>query len=205
MAACPAISTSRGGTLLAFAAVIGSLVILSYANRTAHWKTRLGIAVMFLVIVAGSAYLGWKPLVKRMENIFVDNLGSRTEIYANARKIAADYKTFGTGPGTFASVYYLYRDTGRQITHAYAHNDWLETRITFGRVGCSMIVAMLAIMLTLWLGRGGIPVYWVFTVLVGLGLSTCLLHSILDFPFQVQSLMHLFLTLGCFFMCAGRK
>lgn len=205
MAACPSISLSRGGTLLAFAAVIGSLVILSFANRKAKWQTRAGIALMFLMMVAGSAYLAWEPLVKRMETIFVDNLGTRTEIYINAHKIADDFPVYGTGPGTFASVYYLYRENSRQITHAYAHNDWLETRVTFGRTGCTMIVAMLAILLTLWLGRGGVSVYWVFTALLGLGLSTCLLHSILDFPFQIHSLMHLFLTLGCIFACASRR
>lgn len=205
MAACPAISSSRGGTLLAFAAAIVSMIILSFANRKAKWQTRLGIAAMFLFIVAGSAYLAWKPLVKRMETIFVDNLGNRTEIYVNARKIAADFPTYGTGPGTFASVYSLYRDNTKQFPHAYAHNDWLETRVTFGRVGCTMIVAMLVIWLTLGLGRGSTVVYWAFTALVGVGLSTCLLHSILDFPFQVHSLQHLFLTLGCLFACAGRK
>src|SRR5262249_38928741 len=53
------------------------------------------------------------------------------EMYARARPMAADYPLFGTGPGSFVTVFQLYRRSYETYWPAQLHNDWLETRITF--------------------------------------------------------------------------
>src|SRR2546426_9391024 len=48
-------------------------------------------------------------------------------IFDTARKIAADYPVFGTGPGTLEAVFQLYRTSTEEYWPAQLHNDWLET------------------------------------------------------------------------------
>ena len=109
------------------------------------------------------------------------------------RRIAADYPWFGSGPGTFSSMYQVYRQS-RRTTRWYAHNDWLETRITFGRIGAFLVSCALALALFRPLLHGGPRVPAVFLGLVWAGLGGCLVHARFDYPFQVHSILFIFLV-----------
>ena len=65
-------------------------------------------------------------------------------MYDLARPMAADYPLFGTGPGTFETVFQLYRPRPETYWPAQLHNDWLETRITFGWLGSGLIALAFA-------------------------------------------------------------
>jgi hypothetical protein len=90
----------------------------------------------------------------------------------------------------------LYREPGQEWA-AYLHDDWLETRITFGWVGFGMILAIMAAILARWWVGAGIPVPWDFVSLIILAFSGALLHAKFDLPFQIHSIVLLFL-----FFCA---
>jgi O-antigen ligase len=119
----------------------------------------------------------------------------REQMYENARPMAADYPLFGTGPGTFESVFQLYRKTTDTYWPAQLHNDWLETRITFGWVGSGLIALSLIAVVLRWFARGGIHGGRRFIILIWLALAGCLVHARYDFPFQVHSIVFLFLVL----------
>jgi len=120
---------------------------------------------------------------------------SREQMYDSARPMAADYPVFGTGPGTFETVFQLYRISTDTYWPAQLHNDWLETRITFGWIGSALIgLAFLAVALR-WFARGGIHGGRRFVVLIWLALAGCLVHARFDFPFQIHSIVFLFLIL----------
>jgi len=124
-----------------------------------------------------------------------DRMSGRKEIYENARRMANDYVWWGSGPGTFTSLYQFYQQPG-QVWAAYAHQDWLETRITFGRVGLSLIgAALLILFIRSWIGRG-LPVFPVLLAFWWLALGGCLVHAVFDFPFQVYSIVFLFTSLS---------
>jgi hypothetical protein len=195
MSACPIISTSRGGALLAVAMILASMGLLLWTARRESLGFRVATCSLFAVILGFSAFLGLKQLVPRMQTIFTDQMSQRTEIYHNAVPIARDFPVFGTGPGSFATIYQLYRADVTQEWAAYVHDDWLETRITFGWVGFSMIFAMLLIVAARALVGGGFETRWEFLALLWLSICGCLLHGKFDFPFQIYSVMSLFLTL----------
>ena len=88
---------------------------------------------------------------------------------------------------------------------AYAHNDWLETRITFGWAGFAPILAMLLIVFLRWFGPGGIPTHWLFVSMIWLALAGCLLHARFDFPFQICSILALFLLLCAALFCLSKR
>jgi O-antigen ligase len=111
--------------------------------------------------------------------------------------MAEDYPIFGTGPGTFERLFQFYRPTIYDYWPAQVHNDWLESLITFGRAGTALIVLAFVLVLLRWFVPGGIHGGRRFVTLVWMGMAGCLVHARFDFPFQIYSLLFLFLI-----MCA---
>lgn len=201
MGAAPVISTSRGGALVALVAALASVVILIVANRGRHWLGQLGIVTLFVAMVGLGLNLGWKELGPRFRTMFTDNLSNRTEIYTNTVQIAKDYPLYGTGAGSFGAIYQLYRSGPGQLRHAYVHNDWLETRATLGWVGLALLVSALALTGFRAVGRSGIAVEGTFLALLWVGLAGCLAHARFDFPFQIYSVLHLFVLQASLLSC----
>jgi hypothetical protein len=206
MAACPIISTARGGAIVDSASILATLALLLWATRREGIWFKLGAAALFAIILALAAILGLKDLAPSFQTIFTDQMSRRVEIYENALPIAHDFPVLGTGPGTFGSIYQLYRRTAAQSWAAYVHDDWLETRITFGWLGFSIILLMLCLALTRWFYGGGFPVPREFTMMVWVAIGGCLLHAKFDFPFQVYSILFQFLLLSVVLFCvSGQK
>lgn len=204
MAAAPIFSISRGGAFVALANLIVSAVIIFFAARREGAFIRTGMLSLFIVIFSFSGYLGWKNLQDRIENIFVDNMSNRPEIYDNALPIAREFSLVGTGPGTFAPIYFLYKEPG-QTWAAYLHDDFLETRITFGWIGLSVILFMVFTTATRWFWRGAIESPWEFPAFIWLAMAGCFLHAKYDFPFQIYSIHFVFLLLCSIAFCLSRK
>jgi O-antigen ligase len=122
-----------------------------------------------------------------------------------ARPMAADYPWFGTGPGTFETVFQLYRPSLDTYWPAQLHNDWLETRITFGLLGSGLIWAALGIVLVRWFFPGGIHGGRRFMLLAWLAMAGCLLHARFDLPFQIPSIVSLFLVLCAILSVLSRR
>jgi O-antigen ligase len=144
-----------------------------------------------IAVVSGS-YLSSDLLRERFKERGVSDLSGREEIYRNAKLMAKDYPTLGVGPGAFSSVYHMYRQEVGDEWHGFLHDDWLETRITFGWLGLGLIVINLLVFLA-WVGSPGRPtVFYAFQLCVLLGLLGALVHAKFDFPFQTYSILFTF-------------
>ena len=204
MAACPIISTSRGGALVTVGIVVlaAFFLLATHFLLTAHQqqdrRTRTVTLACLLLFFAGALALGfalgWKTLKPRMAKIN-ESFTSREQMYDLARPMAADYPLFGTGPGTFEYVFQLYRVSTGTYWPAQLHNDWLETRITFGWLGSGLIALALLAAVLRWFARGGIHGGRRLIILIWLALAGCLVHARFDFPFQIHSIVFLFLVL----------
>jgi hypothetical protein len=204
MAACPIISTTRGGAVSSVAGILIMMGLLLWSTRKESFVFRAGACSLFLVIVLFSALLGFKQLAVRFKTVFTDQMSNRIEIYENAVKMTHDFPVFGTGAGTFGSLYQLYRAAPDQDWAAYVHDDWLETRITFGWIGFSMILLMLGLVLARWFLGPGIGSGAEFVATLWLAMAGCLLHAKFDFPFQVYSILFLFLLLSAILFSVAR-
>lgn len=128
-----------------------------------------------------------------------DRLSGRNEVYENARKMLAHYPFWGSGPGSFSTLYSMYMQPG-QTWAAYLHNDWLETRITFGAVGLGILLLALGVLFVRsWFGRG-LSAMRVIVALWWTSLAGCLIHARFDFPFQIYSVIFLFVLLAAALM-----
>jgi hypothetical protein len=201
MAGCPILSSARGaamvdaGMLLAAALFLLTTLFICDEERCRHEKacSTVWIVLFFAGALALGFGLGWKQLRARM-NDFATGMRDREQLYERARLIARDYPVFGTGPGTFEPVFQLYRISPEAYWPAQLHNDWLETRITFGWTGGVVIALSLCAILLRWFSPCGIHAGRQFVFLIWLSLAGCLFQARWDFPLQVYSILFLFLT-----------
>jgi hypothetical protein len=205
MASCPIISISRGGALVAAGLLATAasvfLAVEFIASRNSNSKMfpkNFGGVIFFLAVVIGlGGYFGWMKLSPRLDEIS-DGFSGREAIFTDARPMAADYPVFGTGPGTFATVFQLYRISNLTYWPEQLHNDWLETQITFGGVGLVLMLAALACVAV-----AGFFAPKKFAALAGLALAGCLVHARYDFPLQIHSILFLFLTICAMLLALG--
>jgi O-antigen ligase len=131
-------------------------------------------------------------------------LNSREHLYERARLITRDYPLFGTGPGSFQTVYGLYRTAPDDEWPAQLHNDWLETQLTFGLLGTTLIVLAFAVVLLRWFSPGGSRIDQRLVFSLWLVLAACLVQARWDFPLQIGSIGFLF-TFWCAVLFSGSR
>jgi O-antigen ligase len=196
MAACPIISASRVGAVVAVINLAVAAAVLWSAQRKEDRKTRAGIVAAVALVLGVSALAGWDTLGPRFENgEFEAGLAGRNSIYDMARPMADDCPLFGTGPGTFEPLFQLYRPDPEEYWPAQLHNDWLETLITFGGLGSVLIALAFCIVLAYWFVARGIHASLHLAALFWAALAGCLFYARYDFPFQIYSIVFLFLVL----------
>jgi O-antigen ligase len=204
MAACPIMSLSRAGALVTIGMIFLAAVILLAAWRRRHASVKFGVVLFFALTFALGAYFGWDAFSERMKH-FEEGLELRERMYETGRAMARDFPVFGIGPGTFDPVFQLYRSSTDEYWPAQLHNDWLETRITFGWGGSALIGAALLLVIFRWSLPGGVEVRWPVPALFWLSLAGCLVHARFDFPLQIYSLQLLFLLVCAVLLCLSRK
>lgn len=202
MAACPIITLSRGGALVALGNMVIATAILVFAMRRGHALTRFGVVLFFAAATATGLWFGWDKLSGRMEEVG-EGFRGREAMYQTARRIAEDFPLFGTGPGTFEPVFQFYRTSLDEYWPAQLHNDWLETRITFGWAGCALIATAFALVIARWSSGHGIRTGWRFVSLLWLALGGCLIHALYDFPLQIYSILLFFLLICAVLFSVG--
>ena len=211
MAACPIISTSRGGAFVAGAIAIVAAFVLAISafliqTRDHQYPTSVALSrltLFFSAMLLLGVSLGWRALAPRLAQLD-DGIATRQSLYDAACSIADDYPLFGTGPGTFETVSYLYPRPD-VYWPPQLHNDWLETRITFGWIGSALIAFAFLLVIACWFRPGGIHGGHRFIVLAWLSLAGCLTHARYDFPFQIYSILFLFLILCAILSTLSRR
>lgn len=215
MAACPFIASSRGSALTAATMIILAVAYLAFSSlpgferrpsESQHGGKTISLLTLFFSVALGLGwYFGWDTLAPRMEQLG-EGFDGREAMYAAARPMAADYPWLGTGPGTFATAFQFYRFSNATYWPEQLHNDWLETRITFGWIGMALALAALACVFLRRLVPGQIRAGRRFIFLGWLALIGCLVQAIFDFPLQIHSILLLFLVISAIlFNVSGRR
>jgi O-antigen ligase len=197
MAVAVIFSKSRSGLFLllfAFILFLGMIVLFFRRSKDQKRLTRNFVAGVFIVIIFVSLYIGIDATIERFA---LDKLlrEGRPTYWANTVELFTDYPLFGTGLGTFPSLY-PDRESGETLIRLYhAHNDYLEYFEELGIVGMVLLLGGILYVLVksfiVWKGRRHPEVK-------GLGLGgiiavTCMLiHSLTDFNLHIPANMLLF-------------
>ena len=206
IAACPIFSLSRAGALVAVVGLLFAAVILMREFWDAPFAVKIGLPLLLAATIGLGGLMGWEKLFPRLATSESEFIRLRVSIWRTGWHMAKDFPVFGTGPGTFDPVFQLYRTSPDQYWPAQAHNDWLETLITFGWVGSCLVLLPLAVVLGRWFFPfGGIAAHHIFVRFLWLALGGCLVHAAVDFPMQIYSILFLFLLLCSVLFCLSRE
>ncbi len=191
-------SRSRSGLavlgLIAF--LFLGLSLFSY-SRTGYRRPWIGksIQATILVVTALAVYLGIGSTIQRFsrDDVLRD---ARRVYWANTADIVRDFPLFGTGLGTFASVYGAYEDRGgpeKQLVHA--HNDYLEYLSEAGLLGGVILLGGFLYLASraflAWRARRDVQARGL--ALGGLvSLAAMGVHAFTDFNLHIPALMVLF-------------
>lgn len=177
---------SRAGTILSFVALFLAVMlqVSGYLRGRLNWIVAGGAAVVLAAVLLELLAGG---VAMRISGLgLVDQ--SRLSVYDSALTIITDQPLLGTGLGTFADVFPIYRnpEVGAVGVWAMAHNTPLELASELG-------VPLTAVIIGLWVAglvrlvragvttrRGNVFVIAAF----GTGLLGCL-HSLVDFSPQI--------------------
>lgn len=202
-ATAPFVSLSRGGALVATALLLACGTVLLFSPPEVSAARRMQFRREHCLLLAGLAaaplaglLLGGNQLLSRLGE-FRTGWEIREGLNQMAAPMAQDYPLFGIGPGTFATVFQLYRPSPESPWPAQLHNDWLETRISFGWLGGGLLAALLVTAIL-----GHVRAAWSgsdpMARLTLLALAGLLAHARWDFPFQIYSLLFLFILVCAF-------
>lgn len=139
MALAVALSRSRSGVFVVVLSFIAFFELsVLYFGRATFPRIKRIIQATFLLITVFSLYVGIGATLERFltEKIFQ---GGRAQYWGNVTAIAGDFPLFGTGLGTFASVYPAYAQTETYGLLLHAHNDYLEYLSELGLVGALLL------------------------------------------------------------------
>jgi len=191
-------SKSRSGVfLLVFAFILFFGLAGLYSGRVTHrQKWTMGfLKGTFLAIMFISLYVGINATLQRfaLDRLLAEG---RPTVWANTMGINADYPVFGSGLGTFASLYPAYEETWKQTSFfSHAHNDYLEYLAELGVLGmillCGVILFLLVRSFLVWRERRhpevkGLALGGMIAVVL------MLIHSIGDFNLHIPANMLLF-------------
>jgi O-antigen ligase len=190
-----ALNGSLAGYGLALPVIAGSLLILLPPGS----RLRLWVVVLAGLLVLGSVTaLETTPIGgDKLGEEATGSVDSRKELLATTSRAASDYMPFGSGLGSFQSVYRLY-EKPEQVTAVYvvhAHNDFAEIVLELGFAGIVLILLFLA-----W-WAGAVWRAWrtaesgPFGRAAAIASAAILVHSLVDFPLRTAAIA------ACFAMC----
>lgn len=168
-----------GGELLAVAAVVGLRNLVSLKTLVAA-----GVRIAVLAGIA-AAVAGWQGLQSRLETQSAEAL--RVDAVRASTHMVREHPWFGTGLGTWPTVYPAYAglDTGLLVNQA--HNDWAQ----WAAEGGLPFLLLLAVFALLCCKKAVPSIY-------GLGAVAFLLHGLVDYPMQQRPVLA-----AWFFVIAG--
>jgi len=188
---------SRSGALL-LVLIFLIFFFLSFVRAGRNKDLRKGlrslIVLVFIIILFISLYVGMEATWERLSP---DRLlqESRPGIWKNSLELYSRFPLFGTGLGTFASLYPHMEGDGRLAKISHAHNDYLEYLTETGFFGFALL--FLGIFWIYWecIKRGLRKRHPVMQSLGSGGLvavMAILAHGMTDFNLHIPANMMLF-------------
>lgn len=169
-------------------------ILVPQRSRARLWI--LGFALLFLI--ASTAALETAPIgAGRLGEHAASAVQSRAELLSTTSRAASDFMPFGSGLGSFQSVYPLYEQP-EQVTTEYvvhAHDDYAEVALELGLPGIVLMLLFLAwwaaAVWRAWRSSEPRP----FARAASIASAAVLAHSIVDFPLRTAAIS------ACFGIC----
>jgi O-antigen ligase len=174
------VSLSRAGSFLISLEVLAVLLSTLFVRQATERRAamRRSIVSAALIIVLASAF-GWRELLKRFDS--GDLWQIRREYFRSSVAMLSSRPLMGFGLGTWPIVYPRFALIDLTAASPHAHNDWME----WGSDG-GVPFLLLMLIPAVRAAKQAVHRPW------GIGIIAVSLHALVDFPFQIYSILLLF-------------
>lgn len=195
--AAETITRSRAGLGLMIIGMFGAFALPLADRRRATGVTPVKLMIGAMIL-AGLLVVQF-ALYRVFDRFAVDSLeGARVIFARNTISAAWAYMPFGSGFGTFTSVYPMFeraQDTLANIYANHAHNDILEVWLEGGVIGAALMIAAV-----IWLGLRSSRIWRrpphdihaldiLFARAATMAIALIIMHSFVDYPLRTDAMM----------------
>jgi O-antigen ligase len=173
-----------------------ALILLGQRSRWRRWTMLLAALLLIgaVVALATSSIEGGQ-----FQTDAPTSVKSRQEMLATTARALRDFMPWGSGLGSFRTIYQLYEDPA-QVGDTYvvhAHNDYVELALELGVAGILLMIAFLA-----WWARSSWRAWShadaaPYARAASIASAAILVHSLVDFPLRTAAIASVFA------MCLG--
>ena len=176
-----------------------------------QFKTFAVLGVIGIVSVGFLTY--FLSRAEAIERLFVKASGgdNRTDFWAVSNDLLSKYFSWGSGSGSFRDAYRVL-EPARLLDPTYlnqAHNDWIETAVTFGIPGIIILLIMLIgfsrLSYRVWRGADGTRRAVQFGRLASVMIAMIAIASAADYPLRTPTMMGVFAVCVLWLAQAGQK
>ncbi len=185
------LTESRAGTL---SALLGLVVVLLALLRARSIPARQATGLVVLLLISGLAVfaLSGENLAQRFTSTASEELTQRGRgaVYAIVVRAIGDAPLLGTGYGSFADVFPLYRDATIKAPGVWdkAHSSYLENALELGiPAAAALCAAVLACARCCWLGIRRRRRDRVYPAIGVAATALVAAHSAVDFSLQIPA------------------
>lgn len=181
------LNSSFAGIGLSLPVIVASaLIVMPSRSRLRRWAA----VVAGLLLIVAVVVLAASPRSGGIGQSASTSVQSRQVTWSTTAEAVRDFMPFGSGLGSFRSVYRTYEDRDQlgTATVVHAHNDYEELALELGLVGVLLIIAFLA-----WWGRA-VWSAWRFADggpyarAASIASAAILVHSLVDFPLRTAAI-----------------
>jgi O-antigen ligase len=166
------------------------LILLGQRSRWRGWT----LLIAGLLLIAAAVVLATSSVrSSQFESDAPTSVQTRQEMLSTTARAVRDFMPWGSGLGSFRSVYQLYEDPAR-VTNTYvihAHNDYAELALETGLPGIMLVLLFLGwwsrASWRAWFGDGG-P----YARAASIASAAILVHSLVDFPLRTAAIATVF-------------
>lgn len=200
------LASGSRGALLAMP-LAGAAVALLGAGFARDARRRRLRAAAALAGACAAVYLAYRFVVAPAEagTLVDESVMGRLFIYGDSWRWWRDSPLFGTGLGSFETIYPAYQDFSLQEIVMHAHSDWLEITLEAGLLGtfAALVAAALAAFAAVRAWRAARSGEMRALIAGGLAAAAAFsAHSLFEFSFQIPANAVIFLGIVGFLLSA---
>jgi O-antigen ligase len=181
---------------------LSAIILLPPRSSVTTWMFALGGLLLIVAPISLERTSIGGPDLREDASFSVQ---SREDIFRTSAHVVSDFMPFGSGLGSFATVYPLYEHP-EYVTDTYvvhAHNDYIEIAVELGIAGIVLILLFfvwwVAAVWRAWRSAEGGP----FARAAAVASAVVLVHSMVDFPLRTASIATCFAA--CLALLAGAR
>ncbi|CAN0303740.1 unnamed protein product [Phaeothamnion confervicola] len=193
---------SRMGNTAFFSSLLVAGCIALALSRHASRSTMvlIGSLIVMDIFIVG-AWFGVEKTVQRIEQTTAQDVEERVDPSGQALAIYRDFPLFGSGAGTFYTVFSRYRGEDILPFFDFVHNDYVQMLTDTGVIGLALVgaFALMALVAALLAqARRRDPLARGMGFAAVMGIVSLGIHSAVDFNLQIPANAFAFMLLLAF-------